>query len=60
MTDSVTTTATDTASSRRATSLRATRRARMRRGYAALSVRMAGAPGFNHTLGAGALYEDIL
>ena len=60
MTDSVTTITANTMRSRGATHLRATRRARARRGLAALSVRTVTTPGCNHGFGTSALYEEIL
>jgi hypothetical protein len=60
MTDTVTTYTTDTATHRGATSLRATRRARARRGFAALSVRVAGTPGTCHGFSGSANYQEIL
>ena len=60
MTDTVTTTSPETAASRGATSLRAVRRARARRGFAALSVRTVGSVGFNPMHGSHSTYEEIL
>ena len=60
MTDHVTTITAETGASRGATSLRATRRSRMRRGYAALSVRTVGMPGFNALHGGQNTYEEVL
>ena len=60
MTDAVTTTSPETAANRGATSLRAVRRARARRGFAALSVRSVGMPGFNSLLGSTASSTEIL
>lgn len=60
MTDAVTITSTETATNRGATSLRAVRRARARRGFAALTVRAVGMPGFNTMHGSTSTYEEIL
>ena len=60
MTESVTTIQAETLRSRGATHLRATRRARMRRGFAALSVRTVAAPGMSRGFGGTAIYEEVL